>query len=182
METTGVAPTMGGSAQQPWSLKMMAPLEPGIVCVDIERMLKFYTGVLGLKLVADAEATPEITAKFGATPYGYRLVRLQTPSPCGERLKLVQPKAPPALNPVPKWVYERQGLAYITFIIDDMEVVVARLRANNIRLVSNGPVEVRKGVLALYTLDPEGNYVEFVQVSAEELSIPGKWVREEVRS
>jgi catechol 2,3-dioxygenase-like lactoylglutathione lyase family enzyme len=172
---------MSKDAEQPWSLKMVAPLEPGIVCVDIERMLKFYTGVLGLKVVADHETSPEISTNFRATPGGYRIVRLETPSPCGERVKLVQVKAPPALNPVPKWVYERQGLAYITFIIEDIKAVVARLRANNVKLVSDGPVEVRKGVFALYTLDPEGNYVEFVEVPPDELSIPGKWMRAKAR-
>jgi catechol 2,3-dioxygenase-like lactoylglutathione lyase family enzyme len=181
MKKADAAPASSKDAQQPWSLRMVAPLEPGIVCVDIERMLKFYTGVLGLKVVADHETPPEISTKFRATPGGYRIVRLEMPSPCGERVKLVGVKVPPTLNPVPKWVYERQGIAYITLIIDDMKAVVARLRANNVKLVSDGPVEVRKGVFALYTLDPEGNYVEFVEVSAEELSIRGKWVRSKTK-
>lgn len=68
---------------------MMAPLEPGIVCSDIEQMLKFYVGILGLNMVADANTEPEMSKRFGAAPYGYRIVRLQTPY--GERIKLVQP-------------------------------------------------------------------------------------------
>ena len=159
MEKTGVAPSV--SAQQPWSMKMVAPLEPGIVCVDIEPMLRFYTEVLGLKLVSDAQTTPELSTKFGATPHGYRIVRLQTPY--GERIKLVQPKRPPVQNAVPEWVYQRHGLSYITFIIDGMTDMVTRLKANDVKFVSEGPVEVRPGVFALYTLDPEGNYVEFVE-------------------
>jgi len=156
MEQPGVAQT-----KEPWALKMVAPLEPGIVCVDMERMLKFYTEVLGLKLVSDAETTPEMSTKFRATPHGYRIVRMQTPY--GERVKLVQPKVPPVQNPVPEWVYQRHGLAYFTFIISNMSEMVARLKAYKVKLVSDGPVEVRPGVFALYTLDPEGNYVEFVE-------------------
>jgi catechol 2,3-dioxygenase-like lactoylglutathione lyase family enzyme len=129
----------------------------------MERMLKFYTEVLGLKLVADAQTTPEMSTKFRATPDGYRIVRLQTPY--GERIKLAQPKIPPRQNPVPEWVYERQGLAYFTFIVDDMKPILARLKANQVRLISEEPVEVRKGVLAQFLLDPEGNYVEFVEFS-----------------
>jgi lactoylglutathione lyase len=95
--------TMMNEATQPWSLKMTAPLEPGIVCNDIEQMLKFYVGALGLKLVADAETTPEMSSRLGGTPHGYRIVRLQTPY--GERIKLVQPaKEPPKPNPVPAWL------------------------------------------------------------------------------
>jgi catechol 2,3-dioxygenase-like lactoylglutathione lyase family enzyme len=156
VENTAVA-----QSSESWSLKMVAPLEPGIVCIDIERMLKFYTGVLGLALVGDAETTPEMSTKFRATPHGYRIVRLQTPY--GERIKLVQPKVSPAQNPVPEWVYQRQGIAYLTFVIQDMQAMVARLKANQVRLVSQEPVEVRKGVLVLYSIDPEGNYVEFVE-------------------
>ena len=156
METSSVA-----QAEQSFPFKMVAPLEPGIVVIDMERMLKFYTGVLGLKLVSDAQTTPELSTKFRATPHGYRIVRLQTPY--GERIKLAQPKLAPVQNPVPEWVYERQGLAYFTFIVDDLKPILARLKANQVRLVSEEPVEVREGVFAQFVLDPEGNYVEFVE-------------------
>ena len=152
---------INANAQQSFSLKMVVPLEPGIVCVDIDRMLEFYIGVLGLKLVADAQTPPEMSKKFGVTPNGYRIVRLQTPY--GERIKLVQPKVPPKQNSVPQWVYERQGFAYLTFVIADMNEVVKRLKANGVKFISPEPVEVRPGVFAMYVLDPEGNYVEFVE-------------------
>ena len=149
------------NAAQPWQLKMTAPLEVGIVCVDLDRMLKFYTEVVGLKKVADAETPPEMSKLARSAPNGYRIVRMQTPY--GERIKLAQPKVPPVQNPVPEWVYERHGLAYFTFIVDDMKPILARLKANKVRLVSEEPVEVRKGIFAQFVLDPEGNYVEFVE-------------------
>lgn len=147
---------------QSWSLKMAAPLEPGIVCNDIERMLEFYVGVLGLNLVADADTTPEMSRRLGGTPHGYRIVRLQTPY--GERIKLVQPaKEPPKPNPVPEWLYERHGLAYLTFVIEGINEVAQHLKERGVKLTSAEPIEVRKGVLALYSLDPEGNFIEFVE-------------------
>jgi catechol 2,3-dioxygenase-like lactoylglutathione lyase family enzyme len=153
---------LDASAQQPFSLKMTVPLEPGIVCINIDRMLKYYVDVLGLKLVADAKTPPELSKKFGATPHGYRIVRLQTPY--GERIKLVQPNQdPPKQNPVPEWVYQRQGITYLTFVIANMNETVKRLKENGVKLISPEPIEVRPGVFALYTLDPEGNYVEFVE-------------------
>ena len=54
-------------------------------------------------------------------------------------------------------------MAYFTFIVDDMKPMLARLKANEVKLVSEEPVEVRKGVFAQFLLDPEGNYVEFVE-------------------
>jgi lactoylglutathione lyase len=165
MLVLGLGVMVGGYSNvyaQDFSLKMTVPLEPGIVCIDIDRMLKFYVDVLGLKLVADAKTTPELSKKFGATPYGYRIVRLQTPY--GERIKLVQPnEQPPKQNPVPRWVYERQGITYLTFVIADMKAVVKRLKEHGVKLHVDEPVEVRPGVFALYSLDPEGNFVEFVE-------------------
>lgn len=144
-----------------WSLKMVVPLEPGIVCIDIDRMLEFYTGVLGLELVSDAQTTPEMSKRSGAAPYGYRIVRLQTPY--GERIKLVQPGKPPKQNRVPEWVHERQGFAYLTFVVADMKEVIGRLKEHGVKLLSDEPVEVRKGVYVVYCLDPEANFIEFVE-------------------
>jgi lactoylglutathione lyase len=153
---------MNSQVRESWSLRMVAPLEPGIVCIDIDRMFDFYTGVLGLRLATDAEATPEMSTKFGTGPNGFRIIRLQTPY--GERIKLVQPKKTVLKqNPVPEWVFERQGIAYLTFVIVNVNEVVTRLRKNRVDLVSNGPVEIREGITAIFARDPEGNFLEFVQ-------------------
>lgn len=159
---------MSTTAQQPgWRLREVAPIEPGLVCVEIERMIEFYSGVLGLRLFSDAETSPAKSAQFGATPDGYRIVRLETA--LGQKLKLVQPKVAPARNPLPPWVFERQGIAYITFVVADLEEVVAQLRQHGVRIVSQGIVEIRERIFAIYTLDPEDNYVEFIESRA---SIP----------
>jgi catechol 2,3-dioxygenase-like lactoylglutathione lyase family enzyme len=141
---------------------MVAPLEPGIVCADLEAMLRFYKEVLGFEMVSDAEASPEMSTQFGASPLGYRIVRLQTPY--GERIKLVQTKALAKVErELPEWIFERHGLAYITFVVSDVDEVSTRLRANGIRFINKEPMEVRKGFHALFVTDPESNYVEFVQ-------------------
>ena len=155
------APSAPASGQA-WQLKMTAPLEVGIVCADLERMLAFYTDVVGLKKVADAETPPEMSKLARSAPDGYRIVRMQTPN--GERIKLIQPKGQaPKAAPVPEWAFLRAGVAFNTFLIDDMDAVVAQLRAHGVKLVSDNAIQVRPGVFALLALDPEGNYVEFVR-------------------
>ena len=145
-----------------WSMKMISPLEPGIVCVDIDAMLDFYTRVLGLMKVSDDEATAQMSAIFGAAPNGFRIIRLQTPY--GERVKLIRLKNGHAgrIQP-PEWVFERQGLAYLTFIVADIKEVTTRFSEHGVKLVRPEPVEVRKGFVALFAEDPEGNFLEFVE-------------------
>jgi catechol 2,3-dioxygenase-like lactoylglutathione lyase family enzyme len=153
---------MNSHAKEFWSLRMVSPLEPGIVCLDIANMLQFYTEVLGLRLATDAEASSEMSTEFGAAPGGFRIVRLQTPY--GERVKLVQPKKLVVKrNQVQDWVFERQGIAYLTFIVADVEEVVARLRNHGVELISKEIVEIRAGITAIFARDPEGNFLEFVQ-------------------
>ena len=153
---------MNNRPEQPWSLKMVAPLEPGIVCIDIDRMLQFYTEVVGLKFATDAEASPEMSAEFGTGPHGFRIIRLQTPY--GERIKLIQPKKTVLQqNPVPEWVFERQGITYITFVIAQVQEVALRLKKFGVEVMSKDPVEIRKGITAIFAKDPEGNFLEFVE-------------------
>jgi catechol 2,3-dioxygenase-like lactoylglutathione lyase family enzyme len=152
---------MDAHCQPAWSLKMVVPLEPGIVCLDLDRMLEFYAGVLGLKVVSDAQATPEMSSRFRAAPDGFRIVRLQTPY--GERIKLIQTTMHPKPEAPTEWVFERPGFAYLTFVIADIKEMVARLNESHVKLVNEEPLEVRKGFLALFALDPEGNHLEFVE-------------------
>ena len=149
-------------ATKGWQLKMTVPLEVGISTVDIEKMIRFYTEVLGLVLVADNKVAPETSTLTGATPYGYRIVRLQTPY--GERVKFVQTGKPTPVTKRPGYVMERQGLAYLTFVIADLDTTIERLKEHHVPLLSEGEkVEVRSGVSTIYAIDPEGNFIEFVE-------------------
>ena len=141
---------------------MATPIEPGIVCINIDRMFQFYTEVLGLKFATDAEASPEMSTEFGTGPHGFRIIRLQTPY--GERIKLIQPKQTVLKkSPVPDWVFERQGITYITFVVVDVQEVTLRLKKYAVELMSKDPVEIREGITAIFAKDPEGNFLEFVE-------------------
>jgi catechol 2,3-dioxygenase-like lactoylglutathione lyase family enzyme len=141
---------------------MTAPLELAISTQDIEGMIRFYTEIIGLRLVADNPVQPEISRATGATLHGYRIVRLQTPY--GERIKLVQSGVPPKRSePVPH-VLDRHGMAFLTFVIAGLDEMILRLRDQGVKLLSGGEkVEVRPGVFAIFSLDPEGNVVELVE-------------------
>jgi catechol 2,3-dioxygenase-like lactoylglutathione lyase family enzyme len=140
---------------------IVKPVEPGIVCSDIEGMLRYYTEVLGLRVVSDAATPPELSALFGATPEGYRIVRLETAQ--GYRVKLIRPAIAPERRAAGEWVMERAGIGYLTFVVSDLPGVAARLRGLGVRMVSGDIVEIRPGIRAVFTLDPEDNYLEFIE-------------------
>lgn len=140
------------AVEQPsWQMKMTVPLEFGILTIDINRMIKFYTEVLGLKLVSDNDVPAQMSTRTGATPDGYRI-------------KLVEAGSPPKQNELASYVFGRQGFAYLTFVIADLDGVIKRLRDHGVKLLSGGEkVEVRPGVFTIYAIDPEGNSIEFVE-------------------
>jgi catechol 2,3-dioxygenase-like lactoylglutathione lyase family enzyme len=143
---------------------MTAPMEVAISVNDMEKMLGFYTGVLGLKIFADNEVPPEMTARIGQTPYGLRVVRLLTPH--GEMVRLIHVGKPPKPSKVPRYIFERHGLIYVSFLVEDLEGVAKWLKEHEVKLVSGDQkIEVRPGVFVVYALDPEGNYVEFLEYS-----------------
>jgi len=155
---------MSNTYQSSWSFQMTAPMEVAISVNDMDKMLKFYTGVLGLKTFADNEVPPDMTTRIGQTPHGLRVVRLLTPN--GEMVRLIQVGKPPVPGEVPRYIFERQGLVYVSFIVSDLETVLKRLREYNVKLVGGDrKIEVRPGVFVVYALDPEGNYVEFLEYS-----------------
>ncbi len=151
------------NVQASWSLKMTAPLEVAVSVSDMDQMLKFYTEVLGLKKVSDAMVPPEMTKKTGQSAHGLRVVRLATPY--GEWIRLIQTGQPPKSGEVPQYVFNRHGLVYISFIVTDIDSIIKRLKENGVKLQSGDTkIEVRPGLFIVYALDPEGNYIEFLEV------------------
>jgi catechol 2,3-dioxygenase-like lactoylglutathione lyase family enzyme len=146
-----------------WSLKMTAPMEVAYSVYDMDKMIKFYTEVLGLKKVSDASVPPEMTTKTGQTPHGLRVVRLATPY--GEWIRLIQTGQPPAPSEIPEYIFDRHGLVYCSFLVTDIDSIVNRLKKNDVKLQSGDQkIEVRPGTFMIYASDPEGNTLEFLEV------------------
>jgi hypothetical protein len=58
---------------------------------------------------------------------------------------------------------ERRGGPYVTFIVEELDALHARLAGAGVPIRSDGVVEVRPGLRLLLVSDPEGNFVELVQ-------------------
>ena len=145
-------------------MRMVAPIEIGICCTDLEKLRNFYVDVLGCTAVNDIEVPADKSRQAALANNGYRVARLQTP--WGERLKLLQPVLSPETATSTDWILSRRGLSYITFIVDDLKAIIARLKTAGVTfLTGTDRVEVRPGTFLSFIRDPEGNVLEFVEYS-----------------
>lgn len=143
-------------------MRMVAPLEIGICCQDLDRLADFYTGVLGCELVSDVEVPPDKAREAALSDGGYRVARIQTP--WGERLKLLQPRPAPDSPAKTRWILDRRNTAYLTFIVDDLQRMIARLAEAGVEMLTGDErVEVRPQTYLAFARDPEGNVLEFVE-------------------
>ncbi|WP_329212998.1 VOC family protein [Streptomyces sp. NBC_01485] len=133
--------------------------EVGVVVRELEPMARFYGDVLGCREVRRSRIPASIGAPAGL---GGELLVVWLQVPSGGRVKLIRPQPAPAPAGLAVPLTARQGLAYLTFHVDDMDPVVAALAAGGARPLSN-PVVVRAhGRRISFWADPEGNALELV--------------------
>lgn len=144
-------------------MKMLAPIEIGICCRNLDTLAAFYVEVLGCRWVNDLQVPADKAAPSALADDGYRVVRLQTP--WGERLKLLQPaRSAAAAGTAEPWILARHGVVYITFIVDNLKAMVAGLKSAGVAFMTGEePVEVRPRTFLTFVRDPEGNVLEFVE-------------------
>ena len=123
----------------------------GIVTSNGDAMLEFYRDVVGLEY----EATMKLEAVGIA-----RMDRLR----CNDSvLKLVTTIAD--VGPGPRsGIHGATGLRYFTITVDDIAAAVADCEAAGAPVVWPAQ-EVRPGVTIAMVEDPDGNWVEFIQMS-----------------
>ncbi|RWR05488.1 VOC family protein [Sinirhodobacter populi] len=141
---------------------MTAPMEVGLTVTDLPRMRAFYEAALDVSFVSEVYVPGPKATEAAMSAEGYTAVRLQTP--WGERVKLLAPDiAPKARSDGDGMILAHQSATYLTFIVDDIAGVVARVRAAGGILLNDEPVtEVRPGVFLSFLRDPEGHILEIV--------------------
>ncbi len=125
-------------------------IDLGIVITDSERSLDFYCGLLGLEHVAD------MPMPLGG---GGTMHRVQ----CGDTvLKLVNLTNTPELGrgggPA-----GATGIRYLTISVSNLHEAVEKAEAAGVK-VAVSPTVVREGVTITMLEDPDGNWVELLQL------------------
>ncbi len=125
-------------------------IDLGIISTNPEKMLAFYRDTLGLKQEGEL-----------AMPNGGTMHRLL----CGTSLiKIVVPGKEPATVSPPGGIGGATGYRYWTIRIDNLEQAVDTCKDAGYKIIL--PVnEFRPGVRISIIEDPDGNWLEFVQMA-----------------
>lgn len=136
-----------------------------IVVRDLERSVRFYSELLGLRrgfeVTLEGAWIEEVTGLTGARAW---CVFMETDDP-STRLELLQYLSPEGAALAENSLPHTPGLRHLAFTVDDLDDLVARLRAAGVALLSD-PVTVPFQVGTLgrkrlcYFHDPDGTLVE----------------------
>ena len=137
----------------------------GFVVRDIDHTIDFYTNVMGLKLVGRTERTGDFASKLLAFPDAHikgAFVELGD----GHQLELIQYINPP----VGEGYLNRNdaGASHLAFFVENIEEFYADKSRRGLTFNSDpAALYDADGKLlrkALYAQDPDGNWLEFVEL------------------
>lgn len=121
-----------------------------IICGDYERSKRFYTQVLGLRVLAEAWREAR------------RSHKLDLVLPDGGQIELFSFPDPPPRPSYP----EARGLRHLAFSVADLDACVARLQSHGVEVE---PIRVDEytGRRFTFCADPDGLPIEFYESRAE---------------
>ena len=134
----------------------------GFVVRDVEKATMFYRDVIGLTVVTtyEREGSP-ISQVVGYENAHLRVALLSIEE--GHILELIQYVHPPGSE---RATEERSTLGgtHLAFNVEDIEQTFQQLVSNGVRGL-NPPAEVAPGRKACYMQDPDGNWIELIEIT-----------------
>lgn len=138
----------------------------GFVVSDLERSLRFYTEVLGMRVERPAT---ELSGPWISSVVGHPGTRLRSAFVGvgdGHSIELLQYLSPPSVNVAPPAGRNRVGASHAGMLVDDVHAWYERLRTAVATVT--GPPTLRDADYpwaryAIYFQDPDGNWLEFVE-------------------
>lgn len=140
---------------------MKALRHAGITVSDLERSLRFYRDLLGLRLVKKMdEAGSYIDVISGLKRGAVTTVKLSAED--SSLIELLYYHFQPRLRQ--KKVLSSIGASHVAFTVDDIDKEYSRLLAEGIKFNSSPQVSPDGYAKVAFCQDPDGVFVELVQV------------------
>ena len=134
----------------------------GIVVSDMERSLKFYRNLIGLKVVKDfSEKGDYIDNILGLSGVYLRMVKLVTDD--GSMIELLQYLSHPKQPPVKSEIHDL-GCSHIAFSVDNLDGEYRRLCENGVKFNCHPYISPDGYAKVTFCHDPDGTSIELVEV------------------
>lgn len=144
-------------------MTIVAPVEIGISCFNIDEMIKFYSSAFSFDLINEISVPANASKGLIFCDAGYRVARLQ--APFGERIKLLSPNGPHPGTGKPRKainILREPHTVFITLIVNDIEAVL-NLAITLGATAMGSAVRIRPDLCIAFMQDPEENYIELAQ-------------------
>ena len=137
----------------------------GIVVSDMERSVRFYCSLLGLKIVKDCTDKGQyIDTVLGMQNVDLRMVKCVTEN--GGMIELLEYLAPKKKEGVivPEIRLNNIGGTHVAFSVENIDEEYATLVKAGIKFVSKPVISSDGYAKVAFCRDPDGFYIELVQV------------------
>lgn len=132
---------------------------------DVERSLGFWRDLLGLSEVGRGVIEWEHLDRLVALP-DTKIEWVELRIPGGGTVELSQYHRPVG-SPATPGEENEPGRSHLSLLVDDLESVLAELRAAGVRARTDAPVDIPVGAYAggkaVYVFDPDGVEIELIE-------------------
>lgn len=134
----------------------------GIVVRDLDAALDFYTGFLGFTVVRRMDESGEfLNNMLGLKEVMVTTVKMEAPG--GGMLELLQ-FANPSDGPDHPPTIHAPGFTHVAFTVGDLEKTYDRMKSSGVPFNAPPQKAPDGGAMVTFCRDPEGNYLELVEV------------------
>lgn len=138
-------------------------IQVGVVCANLEKSLDFYINVIGMQKTGGFKIDKQFgedSGLSGGAPFEVTILKLQD-SPQATEWKLMS-FGKKTKHRKSKHIQDDLGVQYVTINLKNLDPVLERLKANNIRLLGNTPTKLGDGKRFVLVQDPDGTFMELI--------------------
>jgi len=137
----------------------------GVVVSDLEKSLEFYKDVIGMVQVDQKsfDVNEDIGRRTGLTggiPFHVEVLKLGSGSDASQfKLMSFGDKAKKQEN---EYIYNHTGMQYITIFVNELEPIIKRIKAHNVKMLGETPTLLPEGTYFILIKDLDGTFVELI--------------------
>ena len=135
----------------------------GVIVSDLEESLRFYEEVIGMQRVRSFEIDEDFGRRSGLTggvPFTVEVLQLGTGETATQwKLMSFGDRAASQEN---TYIHNHTGMQYITLVVNDLSVAIARLEARDVEMLGETPTPLSDGRHFVLIQDPDETFIELI--------------------